>query len=46
MRYVIIDIDYNDILEVVDADSLAQAMIIANRKYPTQLVAVEEAVTQ
>ena len=40
MNYVIIDLEYDDILEVLWAESLAQAKIIANRKYPLQLTEV------
>jgi len=40
MNYVIIDLEYNDILEVVWAESLAQAKMIANRKYPLHLIEI------
>lgn len=37
MKFVIIDTEYDDVLEVLYADSWHQAKTIAHRKYPTHL---------
>ena len=43
MNYAIIDLDYNGILEVDWFESLAQAKMVANRKYPKFNLLVKEA---
>jgi hypothetical protein len=42
MKYAIIDADYNDILEVGYFDSLAQAQMVAKRKYPKFNLVIKE----